>query len=168
MSRRAPDQASAQPQPSPAQTASLTIDEQVEDYLDGMMTPREVRAFESSLTEPPVAQALHEALAMRCLLAELPPAEVPGGLIDRIEAELGIAESSPNRVRLPRLRAALAGAAWAFRGPAQINSGTNDSLRAASLASAPFTRLVSAPFTLFVSNDAPRPPLWRRLLKLGV
>jgi len=137
-----------------------TLDERVEDYLDGFMTPREVRAFESELTRPDVAQALHEALAMRSLLAELPPAEVPDGLIERIELELGIAESAPGRVRLPRLRAALSGAAWVFRGPAQIGSGSEDSLRAANLVTAPLSRLMS--------NDTPKPPLWRRLLKLGV
>ncbi len=157
MSSKAPDQANSR---TPTQTPTQTIDEQVEDYLDGLMPPREVRAFESALTEPAVAQALHEALAMRSLLAELPPAEVPDGLIERIETDLGIAESTPDRVRLPRLRAALSGAAWAFRGPAQISSGNDDSLRAASLVSAPLTRLLS--------NDEPRPPLWRRLLKLGV
>jgi hypothetical protein len=137
-----------------------TLDERVEDYLDGLMGPREVRAFEQELTRPEVAQALHESLALRSMLAELPPAEVPDGLIERIERDLGIAESTPGRVRLPRLRAALSGAAWVFRGPAQIGSGSEDSLRAASIVSAPLTRLMT--------NDTPKPPLWRRVLKWGV
>ncbi|MBL8784982.1 MAG: hypothetical protein JNJ59_08795 [Deltaproteobacteria bacterium] len=147
------------PSPPRSLPSPPSLEEQVEDYLDGIMTPREVRAFEASLVAPEVARALHEAVALRSLLEDLPPSDVPDGLIERIEAELGVAEAGPTRARLPRLRAALSGAAWAFRGPAQIQSGADDSMRAASLVSAPFTRLMA--------RDEPRPPLWRRLLRLG-
>lgn len=138
------------------------LDERIEDYLDGLMTSREARAFEEALLDPDVATALHEALALRSLLAALPPDDAPEGLTDRIEAALGVTSAAvaarARRERVPRLRAALAGAAWAFRGPALLaNAAGADGMRTVAYAAAPLPR--RAP-----TDDAPRPALWRRVL----
>lgn len=143
------------------------LDEQVEDYLDGVMTSREARAFEETLLDPHVATALHEALALRSLLAALPPDDAPEGLTDRIEAALGVATGAvtarERQARVPRLRAALSGAAWAFRGPALLaNPAGADGMRTVGYVTSPLPRRDAEP--------APRPALWRRLLgrRLGL
>lgn len=132
------------------------IEGQIEEYLDGFMTPREARAFEARLMEPEVARVLSECLALRSLLAELPPSEAPDGLTDRIEAALGVAESEPRR--FPRLRAALSGVAWAVKGPSKVAPG--EELAPIGLA--------TAPFGVFRGREKPAPrPMWKRVLGLG-
>jgi len=148
-----------------------TLEERVEDYLDGFMSAREIRAFEASLLDPTVAHALAEALALRSLLAGMPPESPPPGLTDRIEAALGVSPSSPRLAaahdkpaRLPRVRAALAGAAWAFRGPARAaNAVGTDGLRTVGYASTPLDLLRPEPDP----ETPPRPALWRRVLGFG-
>lgn len=137
------------PTTSPAELESL-----VEDYLDGMLSASETRAFESRLVEPEVQALLAEALALRSLLTELPADPLPEGLTDRIEASLGVAEASNKR--FPRLRAALSGAAWAVRGPSHATPG--DELAPLSLA--------ATPVAMLMPRREPR-PLWRRVLGLG-
>ena len=149
-----------------------TLEERVEDYLDGFMSPREARAFEAALLDPEVARTLHEALALRSLLASLPPEDAPEGLTARIEAALGVAvrgrpapARDADRVRLPRLRAALSGAAWAFRGPAHMaQSSGGDGLRTVGYASTPLSLLRREEQE---QEEAPRPALWRRVLGFG-
>ena len=141
-----------------------TRDERVEDYLDGFMSPREARAFEHELLDPEVAAALNEALALRTLLATMPPDDVPDGLVARIEAALGLptaaAAAAPEHRRLPRLRAAFAGASWAFRGPAFLaNAAGGDGFRTVGYA--------STPLTIGRTPAPPRPALWRRALGLA-
>lgn len=135
-------------------TSGPDLETLVEDYLDGMLSAAETRAFEARLVEPGVQSLLAEALALRSLLTELPADEVPDGLVDRIEAALGVGESEAKR--FPRLRAALSGAAWAVRGPSHATSG--EELAPLSLA--------ATPVAMLMPKREPR-PLWRRVLGLG-
>lgn len=130
------------------------LEMRVEDYLDGMLTPAETRAFEARLVEPEVAALLAEALALRSLLTELPADDVPDGLTDRIEAALGVAEAAPRR--FPRLRAMWSGASWAVRGPSHATSG--DELAPMALA--------ATPVVMLLPKREPR-PIWKRLLGFG-
>lgn len=142
-----------------------TLEARVEDYLDGYMSPRERRAFEAELLEPEVQQALTEALALRTLLAELPPDAPPEGLIARIEEAMGVAEGRRSRreaieraSRFPSLGAALARAGWIVRGPARaVSGGGAEGLRTMGYA--------AAPLSVARASRPPKPPLWRRLLK---
>lgn len=136
-------------------TSHDTLDAQIEDYLDGMLTAAETRALEARLVEPEVHALLSEALALRSLLTELPADAVPEGLTERIEAALGVAEVAP--ARFPRLRAALSGAAWAVRGPSHATPG--EELAPVALA--------ATPFNMLLPRRAPSRPLWRRVLGLG-
>lgn len=139
---------------TPLTTAKTDVETLVEDYLDGMLSAHETRVFEARLVEPEVQGLLAEALALRSLLTELPADALPDGLTDRIEAALGVAETSNKR--FPRLRAALSGAAWAVRGPSHATSG--DELAPLSLA--------ATPVSMLMPRREPR-PLWRRVLGLG-
>lgn len=133
-----------------------TLDRCIEDYLDGMLTPTETRAFEARLVEPEIATLMAEALALRSLLTELPADEVPDGLTDRIEAALGVAEVASRFPRFPRLRAMWSGASWAVRGPSHATSG--DELAPVALA--------ATPVVMWLPKREPR-PLWKRLLGFG-
>ncbi len=101
----------------------------IEDYLDGVLCPAETDRLERELCEPEAARALGEALMLRELLASAPPHEVPEGLVDRIESELGVAISSKGRrglVPVPGLSGpasgVLEGASWALRWPSMMMS----------------------------------------------
>jgi len=97
------------------------LDERIEAYLDGALEPGEARRFERDLVRPEVAAALREALLLREILRSTLPDEAPAGLAERIERELGVAAPEERDVgretRFPAARAALSGAAWAWRGP---------------------------------------------------
>ncbi len=66
------------------------LDERIDAYLDGLLSPSETRALERMLVRPEVAGALAEALALREILASAPGDEPPAGLADRIIAALGV------------------------------------------------------------------------------
>jgi len=142
------------PPPAMAPNTDGQLETLVEDYLDGMLSAAETRAFEARLMEPGVQGLLAEALALRSLLTELPADAIPEGLVDRIENALGVAETTNQR--FPRLRAALAGAAWALRGPSHATSG--DELAPLSLAATPVSMLMP---------KREQRPLWRRVLGFG-
>lgn len=71
------------------------LDARIEDYLDGLLSPRETRAMERRLIEPDVSAALAEAIAFRELMATAPPLDAPEGLAERIIDELGVGEAEP-------------------------------------------------------------------------
>jgi hypothetical protein len=65
--------------------------ERIERYLDGLLDEEKTRDFEQDLLKADVAALFREVLLMRELLRELPPAEPPEGLVERIEAALAVA-----------------------------------------------------------------------------
>ena len=65
--------------------------DRIESYLDGLFDEAETRRFERDLLKEDVAVLFREVLLMRELLGELPPAEPPEGLVNRIEAALAVA-----------------------------------------------------------------------------
>ncbi|MBI5491095.1 MAG: hypothetical protein HY905_27435 [Deltaproteobacteria bacterium] len=97
------------------------LDERIEAYLDGTLEGEAARRFERDLVQPEVAAALREALLLREILRSTLPEEAPEGLAERIERELGVAaperRGAVRESRFPLARAALGGAAWAWRGP---------------------------------------------------
>jgi hypothetical protein len=65
--------------------------DRIESYLDGLLDEAETHRFEQDLLKEDVAALFREVLLMRELLGELPPAEPPEGLVNRIEAALAVA-----------------------------------------------------------------------------
>lgn len=68
--------------------------ERIESYLDGLLDEEKTRDFEQDLLKADVAALFREVLLMRELLGELPPAEPPEGLVERIEDALSVATAS--------------------------------------------------------------------------
>jgi anti-sigma factor RsiW len=64
--------------------------ERIERYLDGLLDEEDTRRFEQDLLDEKIAALFREVLLMRELLKELPPAEPPEGLVERIEAEMAL------------------------------------------------------------------------------
>jgi len=96
------------------------LEERLDAYLDGLLSPSETRETERMLVRPEVAEVLAEAIAFREVLATAPPLEAPDGLDDRIIKELGLEpQVSPRRQRrVTRLgRAPVPADASAGRGP---------------------------------------------------
>lgn len=77
------------------------LDERIDAYLDGLLSPSETRALERMLVDPEVAAALGEALALREILATTPGDAPPAGLADRIIVALGV--EGPDLVVVPPL-----------------------------------------------------------------
>lgn len=69
----------------------MDVYDRIESYLDGLLNDAETHRFEQDLLKEDVAALFREVLLMRELLGELPPAEPPEGLVDRIEAALAVA-----------------------------------------------------------------------------
>ncbi|MBI5498857.1 MAG: zf-HC2 domain-containing protein [Deltaproteobacteria bacterium] len=119
--------------------ARQELDERIEAYLDGTLEGEEARRFERDLVQPEVTAALREALLLREILRSTLPDEAPAGLAGRIERELGVAAPPAREAargsRFPVARAALGGAAWAWRGPlAGFSAGPAAELTAGPLA----------------------------------
>ena len=98
-----------------------TIDERIEDYLNGQLSDEETRQFESDLLNKEVATAFREALIVRELLSGLPPDEPPQGLIERIEASLNLSQSISTEKTYPNKSSSLGqivnGLKWGLRWP---------------------------------------------------
>jgi len=149
-------------------TGTGTAAERCDAYLDGDLSGEEALAFERDLAaRPEVAAALGSALALRELLRTMPPLSPPPGLAARIAAALplGRQEESGRAAPLPTVRAALAGASWFLRGPAEAVEGTIGPARSAAAGLAQ-VRWMLGP--LGVARQEPRPasrrPIWRRVL----
>jgi hypothetical protein len=69
----------------------IDVHDRIESYLDGLLDEAETHRFERDLLKENVAALFREALLMRELLGELPPAEPPKGLANRIETALAVA-----------------------------------------------------------------------------
>jgi anti-sigma factor RsiW len=72
----------------------INVYERIENYLDGLLNEEKTRRFEQDLLKEDVATLFREVLLMRELLRELPPAEPPEGLAQRIEDALSVAPTS--------------------------------------------------------------------------
>lgn len=69
----------------------VDVYDRIESYLDGLLDEEETHRFEQDLLKEEIAAIFREVLLMRELLGELPPAEPPEGLVNRIEAALAVA-----------------------------------------------------------------------------
>ncbi len=78
-------------QPDP-EAVRMALDEQIDAYLDGVMSTAEARALERRFAEVAVADALAEAIAFRDLLTSEIGDDAPAGLADRIIDALGFGE----------------------------------------------------------------------------
>jgi anti-sigma factor RsiW len=152
----------------------MTLEERVDAYLEGTLSRTEARRLEAELTEPEAGRALAEAVALRELLMGTGSDEVPDGLIERIEASLGVdhhtqlftaPRDAPRPRRFRAIRGVLSGFAWSYRGPALAAapaSSAGDGFRTLSYTTAPLAAL---------PHPAPKPtpsrPLWKRVLKIG-
>jgi anti-sigma factor RsiW len=143
--------------------------ERIDAYLEGRLSPAETAAFERELAGPALAAAFAEAIALRDLLAHLPPEVVPAELIDRLAAIGAAPAAAPSRgggrvPRFERVRAAAAGASWAVRGPSIGVSSVASSLGGALT---PLRLLGNAMTPARREAAAARAPLWRRALGLA-
>ena len=140
----------------------------VESYLDGLLDPAETAQFERRLMDPAVSEAFGEALALRQLLAELPPDQAPEELVRQLEEALEVdPKAERRRTRLLRVRAALDGLSWAVKGPAQALGTGSQAAAAVSPSSAWVStmRLTLGPLANRPETPAaPKKPLWRRAL----
>jgi anti-sigma factor RsiW len=147
-----------------------TLEELADAYLDGDLSREEAMAFERDLAvRPETAAALSSALALRELLAGLPPLAPPKGLTDRIAGALPLRRETAKRAAgAPEghsaAGAALAGVSWLFRLPAMAAMG------AAATATSTGSGISQVRWALgplgASQAPAPRPkrPLWRRVL----
>lgn len=108
-----------------------TLDEQIEDYLDGRLSDEETRRFEENLLKEDVAAAFGEVLMIRELLSSLPADEPPPGLIERIENSLDLGSSSPTREAEPKRSShwgnIIDGFKWGLRWPGYALTVMTDS-----------------------------------------
>jgi len=142
------------------------LEELADAYLDGDLPRSEALAFERDLAvRPEAARALSAALALRELLAGLPPLGPPPGLADRIVDSLPLPRRAPRgRAEPSPVGTALAGLSWTFRPAATAALGA---LAPALSASAGLSQVRWALGPLGApGRPAPRPPrpLWRRVL----
>jgi hypothetical protein len=108
-----------------------TLDERIEDYLNGQLSDDETRQFENDLLKKEVATAFREALIVRELLSGLPPDEPPPGLIGRIEASMNISSSISTEKAKPKRSSSLGqivnGFKWGLRWPGYALAGISGS-----------------------------------------
>jgi anti-sigma factor RsiW len=147
---------------------SQKLEERIDAYLEGALSPEEAYRFEQELLDPEVAGLFSEALMLREMLASMPPDQPPEELIELIEATLEVerAEEAEPVPRFGRTRAALSGFSWMYRGPAMaVGPGgreTISGLGTIRYALGPLNR-PSKP----KAEKPPKKPLWRRLLRRG-
>jgi hypothetical protein len=109
-----------------------TLDEQIEEYLNGQLSDEETRHFEKNLFKKEVAGAFSETLMIRELLSSLPADEPPPGLIERIEDSLNLGSSPPTEEAKPkrpssRWGQAVNGFKWGLRWPGYALAGMSNS-----------------------------------------
>ena len=144
-------------------------EEAADAYLDGLMSSAQARAFERELAAAPrAAEALRAALALREMIASLPPARAPEGLEERIAGALQLSPSARAKrpkVLFGRLRSALAGTSWTVRGPAHLLGGVPEGVQPV-LAGLSQMRWALGPLAAGgeARREAPKRPAWRRAL----
>ena len=103
------------------------VQDRIEDYLNGLLSEKETRKFESDLTRQDVAAEFREILVMRELLQSLPPDAPPPGLVERIEASLEldvmIREESVYSESSSSLSQIINAFRWSFRWPGYALAG---------------------------------------------
>lgn len=137
---------------------------QIVRYLDGVASADERATVERALLGPEAATIIAEELALRDLLRQAPPLDPPPALVARWEAAvLDVVEQSAapadaeGRGWLDR---ALDAVGWSVRGPA---------LSVTAVGTAPArSGLSTLRYGVPVRRAEPKPPLWRRLLALGL
>jgi|GEM_PF-3033893 len=154
------------------ETTMMSLEERVDAYLDGLLSRAEARQLEAELMDPDVSQVLAEAVALRELLAEAGPDMPPDGLMERIEASLGVdphtelltaPRKAPKRRRFLALRGVLGGFAWSVRGPALATAPAQSA--SGGLKTVGYT---AAPLNAIRAHDAAPPrPMWKRVLRVG-
>jgi hypothetical protein len=115
----------------------MDLDERIEAYLEGLLSTEESDLFERELVEPEVAEAFAEALMLRELLRTVPPEQPPDALVARLETSVfsqlqGLLEERSEPKTVSRLRTALNGVAWTWRGPGlamPVTGGGSDSVK---------------------------------------
>jgi hypothetical protein len=65
-----------------------SLDDRIEDYLNGVLSDEDTKRFEEELLKEDVATEFREVLFMKELLRDIPPHEPPPGLVNRIEKSL--------------------------------------------------------------------------------
>jgi hypothetical protein len=65
-----------------------SLDDRIEEYLNGSLSEEETKRFEEKLLDEEVAAQFREVLFMRELLRDIPPDSPPPGLVRRIEKSL--------------------------------------------------------------------------------
>lgn len=73
------------------------LEDRIAAYLDGLLPVEEAEQFEQDLLEEDVAAAFRQTLLLQELLGDLPPDEPPPGLVERIEASVGLKPSAAHR-----------------------------------------------------------------------
>lgn len=145
------------------------LDDLADAYLDGDLSREEALAFERDLAlRPEVAEALSSALALRELLAGLPPLAPPAGLSARIARALPLGrerrERRPAKAEPTAAGSALSGAAWLLRVPAMAAQGATASAFTAGAGLAQVRWALGPLAAQATPTPRPRRPLWRRLL----
>jgi len=144
---------------------SQKLEERIDAYLEGALSPEEAERFEQELLDPQVAGLFAEALMLREMLAGMPPDQPPGELIELIEESLDVqrAEDAAQVPRFGRTRAVLSAMSWMYRGPAMaVAPGGREALSGMGTiryALGPLNRPAKPK-----EEKKPKKPLWRRVL----
>lgn len=138
-----------------------TLQEYVEDYLNGQLSDEENRQFEKDLFHTEVAAVFREALIMRELLTNLPLDEPPSGLVKRIETSLGLDSSPPTGEEKQKgassLGQIISGFRWALRWPGYALGGISG-MKTMGYSLGPLKEPVSERID---SIRLPKKPLWK-------
>lgn len=137
----------------------FALDERIERYLNGALSPDEAIAFERGLADPVVARGFREALLIRELMKS-PVGQVPEGLSLRIEEALGLTSgASAALVRQEKeagmVRTIWESSTWWISAPLQAMPSTGSSgagRRGFATGMAPLNTLL-APLTRLTSRD---------------
>lgn len=141
------------------------LEERIDAYLEGALSPEEADRFEQELLDPEVSGLFAEALMLREMLASMPPDRPPEELIGMIEASLEVerAEEAARAPRFGRTRAVLSGMSWMYRGPAMaVAPGGREAYSGMGT-----IRYALGPLNRPSKPKAEKPrkkPLWRRIL----
>ena len=144
---------------------SQKLEERIDAYLEGALSPEEAERFEQELLDPEVAGLFAEALMLREMLASAPPDQPPEELIELIEASLEVerAEEAEPVPRFGRTRAVLSSMSWMYRGPAMaVAPGGREAISGMGTiryALGPLNRTAKPK-----PEKPPKKPLWRRIL----
>lgn len=148
----------------------VDLEQIVEDYLDGLLSPPEANWLEHNLVRREVNAAWTEALVLRELLHTSGVDTLPEGLVERIEDALGPNMQKERRrtALLGRTRSVLAGMGWAFKGPSMAYTAAPGGTRE-SMAGVGTIRYSLGPLanrsTAVKARPVKKKPLWRRVLR---